>query len=305
VVDKIVSAPYVRRFGPAPGDLVGSLVICLYGKLEYVFLQCALFAGLPGIDRYELIYVCNSPELAEGLLTEARAAALIYGVSLIVVILAGNAGFAGANNVAAKAARSDRLLFVNPDVFPKDPAWALKHTAVLLSRPSSETRLFGAPLYYDDGSLMHAGMYFELDDGVAFEGSRLSTWRLLRVEHYGKGAPAESTALLRPRAVPAVTGAFISIERQWFEELGGFSTDYIFGHYEDADLCLRSHAAGATPWIHDLRLWHLEGKGSTRLPVHEGGSLVNRWLFSSRWGQLVTEDILGREPTHPAFRDES
>jgi GT2 family glycosyltransferase len=124
----------------------------------------------------------------------------------------------------------------------------------------------------------------------------------LRVEHYGKGAPADTAALLRPRAVPAITGAFISIQRPWFEDLGGFSTDYIFGHYEDADLCLRSHQAGVTPWIHDLKLWHLEGKGSTRLPVHEGGSLVNRWLFSSRWGQLVTQDVLGPNPTNPAFQ---
>jgi hypothetical protein len=78
--------------------------------------------------------------------------------------------------------------------------------------------------------------------------------------------------------------------------LGGFTEDYVFGHYEDADLCLKSMVSGTMPWMHDLRLWHLEGKGSTRRPVHEGGSLVNRWLFSARWAGLIENALLG---THP------
>ena len=78
-------------------------------------------------------------------------------------------------------------------------------------------------------------------------------------------ARARRSGLLRftaPRPVPAVTGAFMSVDRGWFEKLGGFTEDYVFGHYEDADLCLKSIQAGAVPWIHDIRLWHLEGQGS-------------------------------------------
>jgi GT2 family glycosyltransferase len=119
------------------------------------------------------------------------------------------------------------------------------------------------------------------------------------VEHYGKGAPPGDVELNRPRPVTAVTGAFVSADRDWFERLGGFSVDYIFGHYEDADLCLRSLDAGTAVWMQPIPLYHLEGKGSTRLPAHEGGSLFNRWLFTSRWGDRP--DLLGREPRHPAL----
>ena len=148
---------------------------------------------------------------------------------------------------------------------------------------------------------MHGGMYFELDSGVSLEQGRHRLCQLMRVEHYGKGTPASMTQFSRARPVPAVTGAFISCERAWFERLGGFTEDYVFGHYEDADLCLKSLQAGTPAWMHDLKLWHLEGKGSTRKPVHEGGSLVNRWLFSSTWGEALMHNLIGPEPAHRAF----
>jgi hypothetical protein len=90
----------------------------------------------------------------------------------------------------------------------------------------------------------------------------------------------------------------MSINRPWYEKLGGFTEDFVFGHYEDADLCLKSIFAGTAPWIHDIRLWHLEGKGSTRLPVHEGGSYVNRGIFSDRWDSMISNGLQGRRPTH-------
>ena len=166
ITRRLVAAPYVEKFGPQQKSPRGTIIVCLYGKPEFYFLQNCLFAGLPGIDDYEFVYVSNSPEMAETLLREAQSASLIYGLTNSVVILSGNAGFGGANNAAARTARSNRLLFVNPDVFPRDRAWAGKHTDLLDSAPPEQTRLFGVPLYYDDGSLMHGGMYFDIDVGL-------------------------------------------------------------------------------------------------------------------------------------------
>ncbi len=302
ITRRMVSAPYVERFGPQDRSFRGSIVVCLYGKLEFFFLQNCLYSGLPGIEDYEFIYVSNSPDIAEALLREARCASLIYGLTISVVVLPGNAGFGAANNVAARFARSDRLLVVNPDVFPRDPDWAKKHTDVLRSVPEEQSRLFGVPLYYDDGSLMHGGIYFEVDVGLSLSDGKPTPARICRTEHYGKGAPAKSLQFNRPRPVPAVTGAFISIDRSWFEQLRGFSEAFIFGHYEDADLCLKSIDQGTAPWIHDIRLWHLEGKGSTRSPSHEGGSIVNRWLFSNTWLPMLENGLLGPAPTHPLLQ---
>ena len=128
---------------------------------------------------------------------------------------------------------------------------------------------------------------------------------LLRVEHYGKGAPLWAPEYVASRPLPAVTGAFISMDRAWFEKLGGFNEDYIFGHYEDADLCLKSLQAGTPAWLHDLRMWHLEGKGSHKQPQHEGGSLLNRWLFCRTWESTIVPDLLGRNPSHPLLRGQA
>jgi GT2 family glycosyltransferase len=298
---RAVSAPYVERFG-ARGRYRASLIVCLYGRPEYVFLQAAMFSAQAGIGDYEFIYVVNSFWIAEMVLKEARRAARIYGLDITVMVPAGNAGFGAANNAGAEHAASDRLLIVNPDVFPRTDGWVAAHDAVVAQRPEGEARMFGAPLYYDDGSLMHAGMYFELDRMPELAGGAVGGAGLLRVEHYGKGAPPETAALLRRRRVPAVTGAFMSTSRPWFESLGGFAQDYIFGHYEDADLCLRSLAAGCPVWLHDLRLWHLEGKGGVRAPQHEGAAVVNRWLFTESWKETVQNGLLGPVPGREEFR---
>jgi GT2 family glycosyltransferase len=298
----IIARPHVERFVSPRGRKRASIIVCLYGRPEYLFLQNAAFFSNRGIDDVEFIYVSNSPELAERLMKEARNAHLIYGIDQTLVLLSANAGFGAANNAAAAVASSDRLLFVNPDVFPIDNDWAVKHAAILADRPEPQTRLFGAPLYYNDGSLMHGGMYFDVDVGLSVSSSGVHRRRMARVEHYGKGAPPNTASFVNARPVPAVTGAFISVARSWFEGLGGFTEDYVFGHYEDADLCLKSLRAGTPSWMHDVRFWHLEGKGSTRLPVHEGGSTINRWLFSDAWLSTIDDGLIGPEPAHPAFK---
>ena len=53
---------------------------------------------------------------------------MAYDIDQTLVILPGNAGFGAANNAAVQFAQSDRVLIVNPDVFPCDQDWALKHS---------------------------------------------------------------------------------------------------------------------------------------------------------------------------------
>ncbi len=302
---RAVSAPYVERFHQSGRVPKASVIVCLYGKPDYLVLQQALFARQPGAEAYEFIYVCNSQTLAELLLKEAAIAQMVYGLDMTLILLSANAGFAAANNLGAAHARTKRLIFMNPDVFPKEADFARRHLTLVEELPPERRDLFGAALYYDDGSLMHAGMYFEIDTVPGFALEQKGDVSILRVEHYGKGAPPEDKTLLRCRPVPAVTGAFISADRGWFEELEGFSQDYIFGHYEDADLCLRSLEAGRAAWLADLRLYHLEGKGSTRQPVHEGAAAVNRWLFTRNWMELVSGALRGPQPGHAALAEDA
>jgi GT2 family glycosyltransferase len=298
VVHRAVAGPHVIRFG-RQRDVRMSVVVCLYGRAEFLMLQAAAYSAT-NIDGVEFVYVSNSPELAETLIKEARIATLLYDVPITLVILSGNAGFGAANNVAVDYCRSRTVCIMNPDVFPRSGDWAQR----LIDGASGGTggTFFGTPLHYDDGSLMHGGMYFETDTGISFGGNVISERRLLRVEHYDKGTPAEAAKLMATRAVPAVTGALMVVRRPWYERLAGFSPDFVFGHYEDADLCLRSFAAGEPVFLRNVPFWHLEGRGSTRLPVHEGGSLVNRWLFTRKWLDYADEHgLLGPEPRNPAF----
>jgi GT2 family glycosyltransferase len=296
------SQALVERFGPTPRKPKVSIIVPLYGIGDYLFLQGSAYAQGRDIGAYEFIYVVNNPELIERLYREARIAQMIYGLAQTLVLLPGNVGFGTANNTAVQFARGDRLLCLAPDVFPRDPNWARRHLDIVATLPAAQTRLFGTSLYYGDGSLMHGGMYFEVD--ATIHASATSTMRrtMVRVEHYGKGAPPWASHYVASRPVPAVSGAFLSVDRPWFEKLGGFSEDYVFGDYEDADLCLKSLLAGTPAWLHDNRMWHLEGRGAERVPQHEGGALVNRWHFARTWTATIVPDLLGRTPRHRLLR---
>lgn len=285
--------------GVAPARPEASVIVCLYGRPELLRIQCALFSKCRGIENYEFIYVSNSPEMAELLIKDATIANRIYGMPITLILLPGNAGFGVANNIAANAARSARLLIMNPDIFPMDPEWPSQHSRIVNDLPPEQVALFGAPLYYDDGSLMHGGMYFEVNVEFSFRDQQATRCDMLRVEHYGKGAPPHTNPFLVSRPIPAVSGAFMSFEREWFESLGGFSPEFIYGHYEDADLCLRSFTAGKPAWLHYLPFVHFEGKGSAHRPAFEGGRLVNRWHFTKLWGEIVKKSIHG--PASEAF----
>ncbi len=295
MTNAIVAGAWVSYYGPVRKSYLGSIIVCLFGKHEFMFLQTALFTMGPRAREYEFIYVSNSPELTETLEKEARLCARIYGVSIVLVCLPDNAGFGAANNVAARYARSSRLMITNPDVFPRDHNWAQRHADIIEQSPRAQTAIFGVPLYYDDGSLMHHGMYFEVDAGISVRNTGVYARPMIRTEHYGKGAPVWAK-FAAPRAVSATTGAFISADRDWFELLGGFTEDFLFGHYEDCDLCLKSYSQGQPVWVQDLPLWHMEGKGSVRRRAHEGGILVNRWIFTKAWGELIAAELNGPAP---------
>jgi GT2 family glycosyltransferase len=298
IVERIAAGAYQERFGPRRNHYAGSLVIVLFGEASYLTLQAALFSQCRDYDQYEFIYVSNSLEQSDTLVKDATNASKIYGISITLIILPGNAGFGVASNTGAAAAQSDRIVFLNPDVFPRENNWTQMHTALVEELPSIQTALFGVPLYYGDGSLMHGGMFLEIGGGCTVRDGRMVRREILRVEHYGKGALPGTPEYVRDRQVTAVSGAFISASRDWLEKLGGFSPEFVFGHYEDVDLCLRSLQAGLPSWMHNLPSWHLESKGSKRAPIHDGGRLVNRWRLTEKWGRFVKDGLIGRSPVY-------
>jgi GT2 family glycosyltransferase len=285
--------PYIESFGKR--SVSRSFITVLFGSTEAIKLQPMLFRAA-GVDFGEWIYVCNSPEDGEAALRLGRAMSELYDVAITVVVMADNVGFGAANNIGVEAAQSQNIYVVNPDVFPLRSGLAnLRRT---LARPSLGETLWGGLLFYDELNLMHSGMYMEHDVFVhrntmaRHDDSVNPVAKLVRVEHFDKCVPFDPALWTRPRATPAISGAVMAFDRKHFERIGGFSSRYIFGHYEDADLSLRwGKEIGPVVIDPDLQLMHLEGQGSrSRGDQYKAAQIINRYLFSLKYNDEFAKD---------------
>jgi GT2 family glycosyltransferase len=289
-VDAHSRAPYVETFRPRP--VARSFLTVLFGSVEPMLLQPLLFKRM-GIDFGEWVYVCNSPEDGNSALRIGRLIAELYDVMITVVVMADNVGFGAANNVGVSLARGRSIYIVNPDIYPmKSQVQPLRRA---LARDDLGDVLWGGLLFYDEQNLMHSGMYIEQD--VFIRGAGLSpvspeaaavSVKLARVEHFDKGVPFVAGKWRNPIIVPAISGALMAFDRRKFEKIGGFSSHYVYGHYEDADLSLRwAQENGPVAVDPELRLVHLEGQGSrVKGEQYRAAQLANRHLFSVRYANL-------------------
>lgn len=283
------SAPEVIDIGPANPNPAVSFIIPLYRNLGFMRLQTSAFAADPEIRRdVELIYVLDSPEQKGELEHLLRGLHVVTGLSFRLVVMAANFGYAAANNTGARVARGSSLLLLNSDVIPLSARWLRSlRTALRLASSGGKVGAIGPKLIFDDGSLQHAGLTFERD----LDGRWYNT-------HFYKGYPRNWPAANVSRSVPGVTGAAMFMPRAVYEEVGGFSEDYVVGDYEDSDLCLKLRAAG-----YDIRyepraeLYHFERRSIT---LHSGyvntaASAYNRALHAGRWSDLMAELTAGEE----------
>jgi GT2 family glycosyltransferase len=292
-VESHLRTPYVERFGVR--KVQRSFMTVLFGSTEPILLQPMLFKSM-GVNFGEWVYVCNSPEDAKDILRIARAMSDIYDVMITVVVMTDNVGFGAANNVGISIASSDNIYIINPDVYPlRGEVHRLRRA---LEEHSLGHSMWGGLLYYDDSNLMHSGMFMEHDVFVRSHtyqrhasGHGNPHIKLVRVEHFDKGVPFLAERWEQPVVVPAISGAVMAFRRPLFEKLGGFSTRYIYGHYEDADLSLRwAQAYDPVVIDPDLRIAHLEGQGSrSKGPQYRGAQILNRYLFSLRHNPTFAE----------------
>jgi len=140
---------------------------------------------------------------------------------------AGPFHFSRMNNLAAKAAGGEILVFLNDDAAPLVDSW-LSDLVAQVQRP--EIGAAGARLLYPSGTLQHGGITIGIGDGCG---------------HVGRGTYQCRywPWLDATRDVAAVTGACLAVRRQVFEEVGGFD-DRFPTNYNDVDLCLRIRSRG-------------------------------------------------------------
>lgn len=157
----------------------------------------------------------------------------------------GNIGFAAACNLGARAAKSELLLFLNPDaVMPENGVAQMIADASDLERPW----MMGAKLVGPDG--------------VEQQGSRretLTPWRafveLARLDRLAPQHPYFRRFNLHAHPcpgevieVPTLSGACFLLPKEDFDVIDGMDEQY-FLHVEDVDFCLRFSKAGGKAYF--------------------------------------------------------
>ena len=262
-------------YGSGPSAPEVSLIIPLHRRTDLMQHQLAQFANDPELRDLELIYVLDSPEVLRLVDLEAAGLHDLYRQPFKVAALRHNAGVAGARNVGASVAKGRLLVFCDSDVLPSSAGWVEALAETYDSTPGIGA--LGAKLAYEDGTIQHAGVFFQYDGQT----------RLWKTDHVFRGASSGLRAANVTAAVPAVTGACMMISRELFQRMGGFTTAFLQGGYEDADLCLRLLADGHENWyLPTVELYHLEGQ-SYSSELRDLTWRYNAWLFSRKWGDRL------------------
>ncbi len=270
----------IMDYGSVPELPRYSVIVPLYGRLDFVEYQMALFSIHSGNEDIEYIYVLDDPP-------KRRQAQVLFAsvyerflVPFRAIFLDRNQGFAPANNIGLQHARGVYVAYLNSDVFPGAPDWLDR----LAQRLENDVSLgaVGPTLLFEDGSVQHRGMHFE-------RLPEFGNWHFGM--HQGKGlrAPSHDGSV---QHWLSITGACILMRRALAENLGGFDEVYAIGDFEDSDLCMKILGKGLLCGVDpDVQLFHLERKSQvgSALGWRMNLTLYNAWQHERRWGKVIAE----------------
>ncbi|MBU6419084.1 MAG: glycosyltransferase family 2 protein [Proteobacteria bacterium] len=177
---------------------------------------------------YEIILLDNwstTPEAAKF----AAAQGNIEGTRVLRIAEPFN--YSRINNIGAREARHDFLLFMNNDVFVDEPGWLRR----MLDEAMADEAVgaVGAKLLYTDGTVQHAGVVLGVG-GVADHAFR----------GLGRDAPGYMAHAIAAQEVSAVTAACMLVRKSAFDAAGGFDESELSVAFNDVDLCVKLRQAG-------------------------------------------------------------
>jgi len=178
--------------------------------------------------NYEIILIDN---WSSGPLAEAFCAEQANLPKTSIVQIKEPFNYSKLNNIGARHARHEFVLFLNNDVYVKQADWL----RILLNECliNDKVAAVGAKLVYQNGSIQHGGVVLGVG-GVA--------------DHAFKGQPGYSHGyVMRASAaqqISAVTAACMLVRKTAFEAVGGFDEEELSVAFNDVDLCLKLTQAG-------------------------------------------------------------
>jgi GT2 family glycosyltransferase len=213
-----------------------SILIVNYNGGEYLS-QCVAALRAQSFSDFEAILVDNGS-------TDGSLIGLDLDKRFTVIEAGGNLGFAAANNLAAKRAKSDWIITLNPDAFAR-PDWLANLMRATQRHPG--VTLFGS-------------MQIMANEPNRFDGAgdEFSLWGIAYRARYGHAVETitEDFPVFGPCAAAA------AYRRDIFESLGGFDERF-FCYHEDVDLALRFRRVGHRAiQVHDAIVDHV-GSGLT------------------------------------------
>jgi GT2 family glycosyltransferase len=264
-------------FGPQPAAPVLSVVVTLYGRLDFIEYQFAFLSRHEPAVAVEFVYVLDDPPRRRQAEDLAASVFARFRIPFRLVLLERNLGFAPANNAGLAEARGEYVCFANSDVFANTPDWMERLVARLRADPALGA--VGPLLLYEDDCVQHQGMGYERLPAFA-------DW--LFPVHPRKGwRPPQTREVVR---VPAITGACMMLATDRVRRLGGFDEAFVIGDFEDSDLCMKLHAEGLACAVDlDTRLYHLErqSQAPSQHRWRMNLTLYNAWLHEARWGETI------------------
>lgn len=217
-----------------------------------------------------------------------------------------NMSFSAANNLGARYAHGDYLLFLNNDTEVSD-GWL--DELIIAMEQAENPGAIGAKLLYPhipEGTVNFGKSYRIQHAGIAFR--PIIKGKSFFIEPYNMRNNTFDelrNETLTERA--AVTAAVLMMKRSVFEEIGGFDEEYFYG-FEDVDLGLRLTEAGYMNYYcpHCL-VFHYEFGTQQRDALQ---SIIRRnehntGVFSAKWQEKLRKRIFAEKLSGELFYSES